>query len=84
MAEVVGTWNHRVLAHEHNGEMFFEIHEVHYEGEVPKMYTVDSVSVSGESIADLRWVLDKMQSCLDKPVLWKGDKFPQEYEGGKP
>jgi hypothetical protein len=25
-------WNHRILAHEHNGEVYLQIHEVYYNG----------------------------------------------------
>lgn len=74
-------WNHRILAHEHKGEVYFEIHEVFYNnnGE-PDGYTEKGVSVGGEDLESITWTLEKMFECRDKPILWAGDKFPKEYK----
>jgi hypothetical protein len=73
-------WNHRVLAHEHKGEIYFQIHEVYYDDSgTPNGYTENSVSVGGESLKDIGWTLNRMKECLKKPILWAGDKFPSEY-----
>ena len=29
---------------------------------------------------DIKFTLDKMQECLTKPILWYGDRFPEEYK----
>ena len=29
------SWNHRILAHENNGEVYFQLHEVFYKNELP-------------------------------------------------
>lgn len=72
-------WNHRLIATEHKGETYYQIHEVYYDKDgVPNGYTSNPISVSGESIEDIRWVLDKMKECLNKPVIWGDNKFPQE------
>ena len=75
------TWNHRVLAHLHNNEVYFQIHEVRYDdtdNDIPKHYTHNAVSIGGEDIKSLKWTLNKMQESLKKPILWAGEKFPQE------
>lgn len=78
------TFNHRVLAHEHDGDVYFEIHEVYYNKKFkPILHTENPVSVGGESIEEILWVLERMKSCLDKPILWAGDKFPKEYKAKK-
>ena len=82
----MSTWNYRVLAHKSKNpidknEVYFQIHEVHYEKkDKPKSYTQNGVSVGGDRYADMQWVLSEMQACLTKPVL-SADNFPKEYEG---
>ncbi len=74
------TWNNRVLAHQYRDEVYFCIHEVYYTDGVPHSYTEDPVTVSGDSLEEIKWALTKMQECLEKPVLWYGVKFPQEFK----
>ena len=72
-------WNHRILATEHKGEIFLNIHEVYYNDKgVPNSCTANPVSVSGETLKDLEWVLYKIKDCLSKPILWGDERFPQE------
>ena len=82
--KVKHTWGHRILAHKAetcvNG-VYFSIHEVHYENDKPVMHTVHSIPPTGETIEDLIWALDKMKACCESPILWAGDKWPQEYKG---
>jgi hypothetical protein len=73
-------WNHRVLAHKHNNEIYFKIHEVYYDAiGKPDGYTANAVCVSAEDINSIIWTLDKMKECIEKPILWAGSKFPQEF-----
>jgi len=75
------SWNNRVLAHKHNDEVFLQIHEVYYSEEgVPDAYTKDGIKVVGDNIEEIRWTLDNMIECLAKPILWAGDRFPEEVE----
>jgi hypothetical protein len=75
------SWNHRVLAHKDEDEMIFQIHEVYYDKDGnPESYTENSVSVSAESLDGIKWVLDKMRDCANKPILLL-DGFPNEYNG---
>lgn len=74
------SWNHRMLAHQLKDEIVFKIHEVYYdENNNPKLYTKDPVSISEGSLEDVHITLIRMQACMWEPVLWYGDKFPQEY-----
>ena len=75
-------WNHRILAHEQHGEVYFQIHEVYYnEDGVPNGYTKNPIHVGGESLKAITWTLNKMKESRSKPILFAGDKFPQIYSG---
>ena len=74
-------WNHRILAHEDGEGMYFQIHEVYYDKEgTPNGYSTNAVSVGGDTINSITWTLNKMKECRGKPVLFAGDKFPNEYK----
>ena len=74
-------WNHRVLAHKHKDEVYFEIHEVLYdESGIPNGYTEKGITVGGETVKGMLWTLNKMKECLKKPILWAGEDFPNEYK----
>tara|TARA_R110001632_G_scaffold51400_1_gene128130 strand:+ start:8251 stop:8493 length:243 start_codon:yes stop_codon:yes gene_type:complete len=74
-------WNHRILAHKDGDEMYFQIHEVYYDKDgKPDGYTANAVSVGAESLDGIKWVLDKMKECVNKPILL-ADDFPNEYNG---
>jgi hypothetical protein len=65
-------WNYRVMrviSPELPEEPMYQIHEVHYEGDKPRMVMVNPAPVMSEDVAGMRWVLDKMREALDKPVL---------------
>lgn len=73
-------WNYRILAHQHDHVIDFQIHEVYYDKENnPISYTSNPVSVTGESIKSINWTLNKMKVSLMKPIIWAGDKFPNIY-----
>lgn len=73
------TWNHRILAHKHNDDVYLEIHEVYYnEDGIPDSYTANAITIGSEELKGIRWTLNKIQECLKKPILWAGENFPQE------
>jgi hypothetical protein len=74
------SWNYRVLVSEEHGEPYFSMHEVHYTNDIPHSYTKESISVSSETIEGINWHLEKMQEALSKPILYYGERFPQEYK----
>jgi len=74
------SWSHRILAHEHHDETFFQVHEVYYdENNKPNEYTENGVSVGGCNIKEITWTLYRMLECRKRPIIWAGDRFPDEY-----
>ena len=64
-----------------SGDIYLDMHVVHYrKNGKPKAYTVEPVTVGGEDIDSIKWVLDKMRIALEKPVIWHGEKWPKEYK----
>lgn len=75
-------WNYGIMAHEDpNRSISFAVHEIYYENDVPVSYTENAIPAHGDSIKeviqDLQMMLNDIQN---KPVLWAGEKFPQEYK----
>ena len=78
------TWNHRVLAFKENtGEVYLQVTEVYYTDGVPDSYISSPIDVYGEDISSIEWTLKKMKKCLSEPILWGGDRFPEEYKPKK-
>ena len=38
------SWNYIILAHENNGEIYFQIHEVYYTNNTPNGYTANPIT----------------------------------------
>jgi hypothetical protein len=75
----MGLWNYRILAHETDGRVYLRIHEVYYDKNgVPDGYTGEAVSVGAETLKDITWTLNKMLESRSKPILWAGERFPDE------
>lgn len=84
------TWNYRLMAIERTDEVskklgrtdpYFEIRTCYYdEGQsVPHSYADRGHPVGSEYLEDIRPDLEYQLLALDKPILWTGEKFPQEY-----
>ena len=74
------SWNYRVLAHEHKGEVYFQIHEVHYSDVgKPTSYAQGGAITQGDNVDEVEWVLSEMEKCLKKPILSVKD-FPKEFK----
>ena len=74
-------WNHRIIVNKDpNGDLYYGIHEVHYEDFKPTSCTEKAVELVSEE-PDFNWTLDKMKECHSKPILigWKGEDFLKEY-----
>lgn len=71
------SWNHRVMRMTSEGDGdSFGIHEVYYNADgTVENWTERAIAVYGEDVEDLRWALDRMIACLEKPIL--------DYETGK-
>ena len=70
------SWNYRLLKMKDGDDDFFQIHEVFYnkKGKV-KGYTKNGVTVAGKDIAEVKWVLMEMLSCLEKDVIQYEEEF---------
>lgn len=74
-------WNYRIMAVEHKGEVYLRVHEVHYDKKgVPNSYTLEPTTLGGEDLEDIKGALELFKLAFEKPVLWYGDRFPEEYE----
>lgn len=74
-------WNHRIMAHEHEGEIYLEVHDVYYnDAGVPNACTDKGITVGADTMEGIQWVLEKIEECASKPILWYGEKFPEEYK----
>lgn len=76
------TWNERVIRRvSEQGDYFYEIHEVYYEGETPatKIILWDSAPVEpmGPDLAELERNIQNIQDALKQPVLNEED-LPKE------
>ena len=74
-------WNHRILQETlPNGDLWFSVRETFYnEDSSIYAYTQEPVDVSGNSIEEIRETLQWMLTCLDKPVLVKGEVVFEDH-----
>ena len=73
-------FNHRILAHKYKDQIYFQVHEVlHDEKGKPDGYTDEAVKVVSDSLEGIKWTLEKMTKCIDKPIL-SAENFPEEYK----
>lgn len=81
-------WNYRVLAHidrklelSEANEIILIVHRVYYDSDgVAKSYSEQGSTLLGNCIEDINETLKSIRKCLDLPVLWAGDKFPQHFK----
>jgi hypothetical protein len=62
-------WNYRVMKQVFDGDDYLQIHEVFYDENNEKSWTINGVTVAGESIEELKDTLNKMLEALDKEIL---------------
>lgn len=74
------SWDYRVLVFEQaNSDLSFAVCEVYYdESGNPTGYT-DPIDISGDTIEELRTMLNYIRRDILKPVLWGGSKFPNQF-----
>ena len=71
-------WNHRVIKKGKDYE-YLAIHEVHYRDDgTISSYTENPIPVIGESIEELRTVLEQMLRALDETIIDKTDTIRNE------
>ena len=73
-------WNHRFLAElDGYGNIYLYIHEVYYDDDKkPNGYTKEPIVIGSEDLEGITWTLYSMLECREKPILWKGERFPEE------
>lgn len=76
------SWNYRLMVQpDGSGGMRFEIHEVYYNEEgKPGSYATLPADVSGSGIVDIMFGLNEMNDAINKPILWLGNRFPEEFD----
>jgi len=80
------TWNYRVMAIEQNfsgieSSVYLEIRTVYYDEEgKPTSYGDRGHAIGGDDIAEIQEEFNLQQLALTSPILWTGDKWPQEYK----
>lgn len=62
-------WNYRVMQHIDGDSVFLAIHEVYYKAGLPSGWTAHGARVGGDTVEELRTVLQQMLRALDAPVL---------------
>lgn len=61
--------------------IMFGIYEVYYnEDGIPDSYTSNPIDTNFDSFKGLRWSINKIKLGMKKPILWYGDRFPDEYK----
>lgn len=76
-------FNFRVLAMQYPDSdlMHFAVHDVYYdERGKPNAYDDRTHSLDADTPKELVWMNRRVKEALKKPILWHGDKFPQEYK----
>lgn len=77
----MSTWNYRVLAFEYKEDTYLRIHEVYYDTYgVPDGYSESPSQIGGENTDEVKLNVELVNMALNKPILFGGDKFPQEYK----
>ena len=73
-------WNYRVVRYaDIDGKDFFSIDEVHYKDGAPRTHTAGGAPVGGNSLREIRAVMKRMDTALDKPIL-DAENWPQEWD----
>lgn len=74
------SWDYRLMAKEYKGEIFFDIHSVYYQNNLPIACSLHPAPVGGSSVDEVIEDLALMKECFKKPIIWYGNKFPKEYD----
>jgi len=64
------TWNYRVLKSKDGEDDWYQIHEVYYdENDNVKSWTVNGATVCGNTLVEVRSLLELMLKSLDNEIL---------------
>jgi hypothetical protein len=77
----MSNWNYRILAFESVGRIYLQVHEVYYDKNgTPNGYLQNPINIEGETLKDIKWVINRTKEATKKSIICGGDKFPQEYK----
>lgn len=66
------------MASMYSGEVSLEVHEVFHDKEgKEQVYISDPVSIESENVTGIACMLLRIKEASRKPVIWKGDRFPE-------
>jgi len=60
-------------------EPYLSLIEVYYTDGVPTSYATNGARIGGDTIDEIKMTLDFAKEALKKPIIWYGDRFPEEY-----
>ena len=64
------SWNYRVIKTKDGEDDFYQIHEVYYsENGKINGYTSKGATVGGNSIKEIKWVLEQMLEAINKEII---------------
>jgi hypothetical protein len=61
------------------GNIYFYVTEVNYDEDGLPICYGKAETLSCNTIGGIFFIHKKMKSAFKKPILWAGDKFPNEY-----
>lgn len=67
------TWNYRIVRHFSNGEEWFAIHEVYYEGGRIVNWLSDPIMLISDEPLGLKDQIEQLLKAFDKDVLEEND-----------
>lgn len=73
-------WNYRIMAREYDEDFYLGVYEVYYDDDgTPNGYSTDPITIGSETKKGVCWVVNRIKDSTRKPILYYGDKFPEEY-----
>ena len=67
--DISDTWDYRVVRQSKDGDEWLSVQEVYYgDDETPMAHTTD-LEITGDTIAGIRTILQRMLWCLDKDIV---------------
>jgi hypothetical protein len=74
------TWNYRVIKTTDRFGDSYAIHEVYYNDEQPVMATEFPITLSGDSIDEIKEIFPKVTEAFKKPVLIDSEQVWHKVE----
>lgn len=68
--------NYRIIAFKSQDKVYFQIHEVQYENNIPTKYSQDPIIVGNSDLTKFKQEIALISQAITKPPLWGEDKFP--------